>query len=77
MRQTEQRAFKNNYPGLRPFLNTTVIILTNLNTPGPIMSNLADPKFREVKERQGGSHIRSADLFRLDDRTIISKLALS
>ncbi|RSL43678.1 hypothetical protein CEP54_014991 [Fusarium duplospermum] len=35
------------------------------------MSNTADPQFREVKGRQGGSHIRSADLFRLDGRTVI------
>lgn len=38
-----------------------------------IMSNIADPRFREVKERQGGAHIRSANLFRLDGRTIISQ----
>ncbi|KIW22084.1 uncharacterized protein PV07_12501 [Cladophialophora immunda] len=35
------------------------------------MSNTADPSFREVKDRQGGSHLRTADLFRLDGRTII------
>ncbi|KAF4830850.1 D-arabinitol 2-dehydrogenase [Colletotrichum tropicale] len=35
------------------------------------MSNTADPSFREVKARQGGSTTRAADLFRLDGRTII------
>ncbi|KAF9873837.1 short chain dehydrogenase reductase family [Colletotrichum karsti] len=35
------------------------------------MSNTAAPEFREVKTRQGGSHIRSLDLFRLDGRTIV------
>ncbi|KAI0005729.1 short-chain dehydrogenase [Xylariaceae sp. FL0662B] len=35
------------------------------------MGNVADPKFREVKERHGGPHVRTADLFRLDGRTII------
>lgn len=38
------------------------------------MSNTADPIFREVKERQGGPQVQVADLFRLDSRTIISKL---
>ncbi|OHF04027.1 D-arabinitol 2-dehydrogenase [Colletotrichum orchidophilum] len=35
------------------------------------MSNTADPSFREVKARQGGPTTRTADLFRLDGRTII------
>ncbi|KAF0324337.1 short chain dehydrogenase reductase family [Colletotrichum asianum] len=35
------------------------------------MSNTAGPEFREMKERQGGAHIDSRDLFRLDNRTII------
>ncbi|EXJ77300.1 hypothetical protein A1O3_10458 [Capronia epimyces CBS 606.96] len=35
------------------------------------MSNTADPSFREAKERQGGPQVSTADLFRLDGRTII------
>ncbi|KAI1075956.1 short-chain dehydrogenase [Whalleya microplaca] len=35
------------------------------------MGSVADPKFREVKERHGGAHVRTADLFRLGGRTII------
>lgn len=37
------------------------------------MSNTADPKFREVKDREGGPEIGIAKLFRLDSRTVISE----
>ena len=40
------------------------------------MANIADPKFREVKERQGGRHLRAPDLFRLDGRTIIGIVSI-
>ncbi|KAK1845658.1 short chain dehydrogenase reductase family [Colletotrichum chrysophilum] len=34
------------------------------------MSNTASPEFRETKERQGGVHVDTRALFRLDNRTI-------
>lgn len=37
------------------------------------MSNTAAPEFREVKKPQGGAHVRPANLFRLDQRTVISE----
>lgn len=40
------------------------------------MSNTAAPEFREVKKPQGGTHVRPANLFRLDQRTIISQFNL-
>lgn len=41
--------------------------------PTTKMSNTADPSFREVKPRHGGPERSTASLFRLDDRTIVSK----
>ena len=36
-----------------------------------------DPSLREKKDRHGGPDKSVADLFRLDDRTVISKSMLS
>lgn len=38
------------------------------------MSNTSDPAFRVAHERQGGPQFRTAELFRLEGRTVVSKL---